>query len=250
MSQVKLHLPFYTKKILLKMINLMNNDADLLIKDVSTYKVTGDDLYNKIGEVIFNQSSEVNIFLLGDTNKLRLPLPCTTKILIKDKIDISDRKKTIYTNLGYKEMTEAQILKNLDKFLTATTTHICEFDKKNGKIVAYDVYRLWFEANKLKPITYELTNIFEYTYGITTHDEIKRLKLWGSVTLDNLSKYPDHINRINNADLTLPIIMTMYNKEPKLLDGLHRLVKAYLLDKKTVKVIILDKKHLKYAEVN
>ena len=58
MSVVKIHLPFYTKKILLKSINLMNDECELIVQDINDFKVNKgkqDDLYKKIGDFVFSQ---------------------------------------------------------------------------------------------------------------------------------------------------------------------------------------------------
>ena len=251
MSVVKIHLPFYTKKILLKSINLMNEECDLVVQDIIDFKVnktSQDDLYKKIGNFIFSYSNDTKIFLLGDTGTMMLPIPWSSKILLKSD-EVSNINRNKYIKLGYMEMTEDEIIKELKNINKSTSRHTCGFSKVNDTLITYDVYRLWFESHSKKPITFTTNNIMEYVYGTSDWEEIKKIKLWGHVTLTNINSHQDHARRLYNADENIPVLMTMYNKEPKLLDGVHRLIKSYINNKKNMKVILLDKKELKKAEV-
>jgi len=58
----------------------------------------------------------------------------------------------------------------------------------------------------------------------------------------NLKLHKEDSKRIENADLSYPIIVTS-NK--KIIDGAHRLTKAYKQDLKTIKAYIFDKELLK-----
>ena len=55
--------------------------------------------------------------------------------------------------------------------------------------------------------------------------------------LENPKKYKDHMRRIKHADLKYPIIV--YDKF--VIDGVHRLTKAYLEKMKTIKAIVFTK---------
>lgn len=59
--------------------------------------------------------------------------------------------------------------------------------------------------------------------------------------LDNPKKYKDEIKRINEANLKYLIIV--YNNN--IVDGVHRLTKSCLLNKKTIKAYIFDDKTIK-----
>ena len=59
--------------------------------------------------------------------------------------------------------------------------------------------------------------------------------------LENPKKYKDEIKRINDAELKYPIIV--YNNN--IVDGVHRLSKSYLLNKKTIKAYIFDDNTIK-----
>lgn len=52
----------------------------------------------------------------------------------------------------------------------------------------------------------------------------------------NLKKYSEDAKRIKNADLSYPIIL----HKNKIVDGYHRLAKAYLEGKKEIKARIID----------
>ena len=59
--------------------------------------------------------------------------------------------------------------------------------------------------------------------------------------LNHPKKYPSHYRRIKKADLRYAILVS---ESLKILDGYHRLTKAYLLKKKKIKVKILKRKLL------
>lgn len=54
--------------------------------------------------------------------------------------------------------------------------------------------------------------------------------------INDPSNYENEIKRINNANLKYPIIIYKNN----IVDGIHRLVKSKILNKKTIKVFIFD----------
>jgi len=59
--------------------------------------------------------------------------------------------------------------------------------------------------------------------------------------LENPKKYKDEIKRINEANLKYPIIVYDNN----IVDGVHRLTKSCLINKKTIKAYIFDKEIMK-----
>lgn len=61
-------------------------------------------------------------------------------------------------------------------------------------------------------------------------------------TIKNPKKYKSDYERIKNADLKYPIIMT---ETGYIVDGAHRIAKAYLNKEKTIKVYIFDEKLMK-----
>lgn len=61
--------------------------------------------------------------------------------------------------------------------------------------------------------------------------------------LENPKKYKKDYERIQNADLSYPIIIAD-GKKPHIIDGVHRLTKAYIKKKTTIKAYVFDKKIL------
>lgn len=57
------------------------------------------------------------------------------------------------------------------------------------------------------------------------------------MVLNNPVKYKDEYKRIQNADLTYPIIISNNN----IVDGVHRLTKAYIENKKQINAYVFDK---------
>jgi len=64
--------------------------------------------------------------------------------------------------------------------------------------------------------------------------------------INNPKKYRDEYNKINEANLNYPIIIDKYN----IIDGVHRLTKAYLLGEKNIKAYSFNKKLLKKFLIN
>lgn len=64
--------------------------------------------------------------------------------------------------------------------------------------------------------------------------------------INNPKKYSDEYDRINKAKLNYPIIIDKNN----IIDGVHRLTKAYLLGKKNIKAYFFDKQLLKKFLIN
>jgi len=63
-------------------------------------------------------------------------------------------------------------------------------------------------------------------------------------------KYKKEIDRINNADLRYPIIINKHNNNYIIVDGIHRLTKSYLDNKKTIKAYIFPKDIMKKFLIN
>jgi hypothetical protein len=94
-------------------------------------------------------------------------------------------------------------------------------------------------------------NIFKHPVKkIEVSDFLPALKenLWGDfspfdvVTHPTNKRYASHIKRIHDADLSYPIFITSDNV---IIDGAHRLSKAALTHKKTIKAYVFDKALMK-----
>lgn len=100
---------------------------------------------------------------------------------------------------------------------------------------------------------YSVDLMFQYIKTITSN-EIKIKKLlpqlkindWGDLSpyeiiLDK-NKSMEHYNRIIKSDLRYPIII---NEKYKIIDGMHRLAKAFLNNKTNIKAYIINNKIMK-----
>jgi hypothetical protein len=54
----------------------------------------------------------------------------------------------------------------------------------------------------------------------------------------------EHYQRVLEADLSYPILVTEYNKHLVILDGIHRLVKAFLENRTTIRAKRIPREHL------
>ncbi len=85
------------------------------------------------------------------------------------------------------------------------------------------------------------------TFTAILKDQLRE-KVWGNRTplqvLQNMDskKYAEDSDRITNANLKYPIIVTDTNQ---IIDGYHRLAKAVLTDRKNIQVYVFDKNLLK-----
>lgn len=57
-----------------------------------------------------------------------------------------------------------------------------------------------------------------------------------------------HQKRVQKTELKYPIVVTRYRSKYVVLDGVHRLVKAYMNDEKKMKAKIIPRKHLLLKE--
>ena len=79
----------------------------------------------------------------------------------------------------------------------------------------------------------------------------KKKKAYSALdVLKNPKKYKKEIDRINNADLRYPIIIDKHKNNYIIVDGVHRLIKSYLDNKKTIKAYIFPKDILKKFLIN
>lgn len=106
----------------------------------------------------------------------------------------------------------------------------------NEKIYSVNLMFCYIDKHKPK-ITY-----------LNTKKLFEQLKYpsWGDISpfdvINNMNneKFMDHKNRILNANMDYPIIIE--KKTNIIIDGLHRLAKAYILKKKKINAYVFDEK--------
>jgi hypothetical protein len=102
-------------------------------------------------------------------------------------------------------------------------------------------------------LMFSYINIFKPPITIMKMDDVKLdmdKKCWGdngkskispNDVLKNPTKFKDDFERITKANLNYPIIM---GENGKIYDGLHRIIKSKMLEKKTIKAYVFDEKLL------
>lgn len=76
--------------------------------------------------------------------------------------------------------------------------------------------------------------------------------IWGTspnTVLSQPDKYPEMYQRINAADLRYPIILAKIRKAVHLVDGFHRLAKAKLVGRTTIKCYVIDNDTFKLFKI-
>lgn len=251
MSVVKLHLPHYTNKILLELLEKTNYNKDMYIININNMGIKDPkQLYNELGNVIFSYPEGSKLVIIGETNNIKLPIPPTSKIILKEK-NVSINKIKKYQKLGYEPFTERKILDSglIEELIDSTYKHTGGFQGKKD-VLAYNVYKLWFLTNDLQKEDMKMKDILSSMYGNDYKQKLKTHKLWDDVSISNIKSYPDHYNRLKKADLNDPILITKYNKKYKVIDGLHRLMKAYILGNNNISVKVIPKKILNQTQIN
>lgn len=107
----------------------------------------------------------------------------------------------------------------------------------NDAIYSIDMMFAYLKNNK-HPIT--KINVSDYVDTLKYPgwgDPVSNIKYSAFDVIENSDKYPKEYNRILNADLSYPIIISDNN----IIDGVHRLSKAYLEKKKKLRHIFLMK---------
>lgn len=251
MSNVKIHLPFYTKKILLELIELTEKINTMKIIHIN--KLKKKNLFKQLGKIIFDEeNADKNIIILGDTKKTLVPMSRRSKLILKHK-SVDKNKYNYYKKLGYDSISENELVDTTELFdlLTSSTSHVGGY-YEDGELVKLDIYKLWFLTENTKSVKFEvgdvLNQIIDEKY--MEKGKLKKFKIWGKVSLSNIRKHPKHMTRLKMADIKLPILMTTEGGQPQLIDGWHRLMKAYIMKEKYIPVKIINKKILDKALVN
>lgn len=109
----------------------------------------------------------------------------------------------------------------------------------NKKVYSVDMMHAYINIFKPKITSVKLDDI-NFNYDSKVWDDYKGGSVSPNEVILNPDKYPEHKKRVEDADLKYPIILS----DNTVIDGLHRLVKSHLLNKKKIKVINFDSKLL------
>jgi hypothetical protein len=225
MSTVRLHLPFYDEIILSKIMKLMNEIKNIYIININELKnYKNYELYENICKKIF-ENYAMKIIILGNFNSSPLPISNNSKILIKELINKPIQK---YDKYNYKIMDKKKLLDKLDEFIHTYDTHIFSIDDFNG-----DVFKLWFLTQNIE---YENIDLSELIKKLFKKTDIRKIKFWNKILIDDIKEFPNEYERMKNSDLSFPIIVFKNKNDYTILDGFHRLIKAYRYDYKKIKV--------------
>jgi hypothetical protein len=93
--------------------------------------------------------------------------------------------------------------------------------------MVWSVDDIWEHSKSIKAIPKTLA-------WVKKHGEAWNYNVWGDGL--SLKEISDHLHQVMNADLRYPIILT---PERYICDGCHRLLKAIILKKKTIRCKIL-----------
>lgn len=99
----------------------------------------------------------------------------------------------------------------------------------------YDTKKVW-KLMKNKPVKTLPITLFVESLNEPHWDN----GLTASAVLANPQKYPDHMARINAADLTYPVLIVKKDKHI-IADGMHRLMAAVKNGHKTIRVQIIPR---------
>lgn len=232
MSSVKIYLPVYNDKILLKLINLMNMYPLLKVINLLDLKNGGGDdkrWYNNICKLIFANYNK-KLVLLGPGPKYELPIPTNIKIIFNKKLQ-SKYPSYLYVPI--------------DRLLYMMKGRICDssstatFGYKKGFIG--DTYNLWYQTTFNKIYVLNRNRLIKRIFNLDDEKDFENIELWEKTSIKNLKRYKDDYRRVLKANMNYPIIIT---REYKLCDGAHRLVKAYCNNIPKVKVKFVTKSQL------
>jgi len=114
---------------------------------------------------------------------------------------------------------------------------------ENNNIYSVDMMFAYIHLFKPEIITINIKDILSNLDYKCWGDTSKKIYYSPMDVINNIKnkKYADEVERITNADLKYPIIMD----GKYIVDGMHRLSKAYILGKKTIKVYKFTKAQMK-----
>lgn len=107
--------------------------------------------------------------------------------------------------------------------------------QKNGFDFHWDKHKLWALDIPVEYLDVSLL-VWQLELPFWAHDG-KKYNLCPMRVLENIDLYPEHKDRILNADTSHPIdVMKNQNSKLEILDGVHRLVKLMLEGNTKIKV--------------
>ncbi len=99
---------------------------------------------------------------------------------------------------------------------------------KDGKKHTWYVKRLWNLATHLPEFDFEISSFVGFDEDFWFGDRFK----------PTIGKVLEHCRKINDADNSHPIIISA---DGLIMDGVHRICRAYLEGKKTIRAVKFDK---------
>lgn len=120
---------------------------------------------------------------------------------------------------------------------------------KNNFEYGWDQEELWKIAKSKKIKTYKMNDVKHWVYSQCWSKSNCFISIFQ--VFQQPKKFPEHINRIKNADLQYPIIVipNKYDKFGGILDGNHRFAKMILENKKFVKYVYITQKELEKIKI-
>jgi hypothetical protein len=120
--------------------------------------------------------------------------------------------------------------------------------------VGFDIF---VDASKLRdlPLPVEEKSINEliwcFNYPVWEKDGTDDWNLSPQEVIDQVEGSDQHRSKVDTVDLLFPLVIVFNKNKWVILDGIHRLVKAYLQGQKSVKVKILtkDSEYFKAAQI-
>lgn len=110
--------------------------------------------------------------------------------------------------------------------------------------VGFDIY---VDTSKLRdlPLSIQQMNINDliwcFDFPVWEKDGTDDWNLTPKEVIEKKPETMEHMKKIEEASLDYPIVVIFHKEKWVILDGIHRLVKAYLLEKPTVDAKVLTK---------
>lgn len=109
----------------------------------------------------------------------------------------------------------------------------------NGhQIYSVDMMFAYLNNHPVTPIKVKVSDYWDVLKSNNWGDPVKNQLYSAFDTINYPQKYPKDYQRIMNAQLAYPIIIAQSNNQ--IVDGIHRLAKAYLNDQKTILAYIFN----------